>query len=196
MRRREPLFRGKARPAMPRELSSRSPNRAARIDAEPTAARTAQGCCSCPELRVSMAEASHPGDDVSEQISTAGSGEWYQQQEVHDRTGALTVATRDGAPIDIAGGRIHRLPVRPDRGRNRGTVTGTDPMWHYNRNPTCAGRRSPFSDRSARGRACSNPSGTPPPPPPPPPPLVGDRYMQPCRPPVLRAGPAARQSRT
>jgi starch phosphorylase len=111
-------------------------NLAARIDADPTA-RGRLKVLFLPDYGVGMAERLIPASDVSEQISTAGYEASGTSNMKFMMNGALTVATRDGATIEIAqeAGEDNVFLFGLTAAEVAGSRDWYDPMWHYNQEP-------------------------------------------------------------
>jgi starch phosphorylase len=132
------LFAGKAAPAytLAKVIIKLIHGVAARLESDPVS-RGRLRVVFLPDYGVTLAERLIPAADVSEQISTAGFEASGTSNMKFMMNGALTVATRDGATIEMAraaGGENFFL-----FGLTAAEVSGSrgwyDPWWHYRNDP-------------------------------------------------------------
>jgi starch phosphorylase len=122
------------------------------IDADPTT-RERMKVVFLPNYNVSLAERLIPATDVSEQISTAGYEASGTGNMKFMMNGALTVATRDGATIEMAeeAGEENFFLFGLSAEEVQGSRGWYSPQWHYDNEPeTRAALDLVFSDHFSR----------------------------------------------
>jgi starch phosphorylase len=132
------LFAGKAAPAytLAKVIIKLIHGVAAKLQAEP-ASRGRLRVVFIPDYGVTLAERLIPAADVSEQISTAGFEASGTSNMKFMMNGALTVATRDGATIEMAraAGEENFFLFGLTADEVNGSRGWYSPLWHYWNDP-------------------------------------------------------------
>jgi starch phosphorylase len=148
------FFAGKAAPAyqLAKLMIKLINNLAGTIDGDP-AVRGRLKVVFLPDYRVSLAERLIPAADVSNQISTAGYEASGTSNMKFMMNGALTIATRDGATIEMAeeAGEDNFFLFGLTADQVAGSRGWYRPQWHYDNEPeTRAALDLIFSDHFSR----------------------------------------------
>jgi starch phosphorylase len=148
------FFAGKAAPAyhLAKLIIKFINNLASTIEGDP-ATRNRLQVLFLPEYDVSLAERLIPASDVSNQISTAGYEASGTSNMKFMMNGALTIATRDGATIEMAqeAGEENFFLFGLTADQVAGSRGWYDPRWHYDNEPeTQAALDLIFSDHFSR----------------------------------------------
>jgi starch phosphorylase len=136
------LFAGKAAPSyhLAKLVIKLINNLAGTLDGDP-AVHGRMKVVFLPDYNVSLAERLIPASDVSNQISTAGFEASGTSNMKFMMNGALTLATRDGATVEMAeeAGEHTMFLFGLTAEQVAGSRSWYDPLWHYKNDPEIRG---------------------------------------------------------